>query len=91
MSEPITASELQAAYLSCVRLSQRSAFEKEIEALKTGRELARSSPLRRLAPFIDSDGTLRVGGHLETAHLTYAEKHSVIIPKHSRLAELLIN
>ena len=41
LREPITPSELQAAYLCCVRLSQRSAFEKDIEALTMGRELAR--------------------------------------------------
>ena len=44
-----------------------------------------------MAPFIDSDGTLRVGGRLEAAYLTYAEKHPVILPKHGRLAELVID
>ena len=38
--------------------------------------------LRKLHPFLDSDGILRVGGRLEYSHhLEYEEKHPIILPK----------
>ena len=90
MSEPLTVIELNAAFLYCARFSQQSFF-KDIGTLRAGRCVPRGSTLRSLMPFLHEDGTLRVGGRLDAARLTYAEKHPVILPKNSRLAELLID
>ena len=84
MSEPLTVTELSDAFLCCALLSQQSTFSKDIRALRTEQGVPRGSPLHSLMPFIDENGTLRVGGRLDAARLTYAEKHPVILSKNSR-------
>ncbi|XP_064650013.1 uncharacterized protein LOC135501700 [Lineus longissimus] len=68
---------------------QSVAYSAEIEALKQGKSVGKSSPLLKLNPAIGKDGLVRIGGRLENSQLTYAEKHPVIVPK-GRLATLLI-
>ncbi|CAC5410104.1 unnamed protein product [Mytilus coruscus] len=43
-----------------------------------------------LSPVIDSDGIIRVGGRFRRAEYNSAIKHSVIIPRHSHITELII-
>ncbi|XP_064643607.1 uncharacterized protein LOC135497702 [Lineus longissimus] len=68
---------------------QSVAYSAEIEALKQGKSVGKSSPLLKLNPAIGKDGLVRIGGRLENSQLTYAEKHPVIVPK-GRFATLLI-
>ena len=46
--------------------------------------------LKSVSPFLDAEGTLRVGGPLQHAFLSEEEKHPAIVPRNSHLAELLI-
>jgi len=46
--------------------------------------------LRKLAPFLDKHGLLRVGGRLANAKMPYNEKYPLLLPKCSRLTALLI-
>ncbi|XP_064650937.1 uncharacterized protein LOC135502212 [Lineus longissimus] len=64
-------------------------FGKELELLKQGKPVVKSSPLYSLSPMISSDGLIRIGGRLGNAELSYAEKHPIILPK-CRLSVLLI-
>jgi len=47
--------------------------------------------LRKLAPFLDKHGLLRVGGRLANAKMQYNEKYPFLLPKCSRLTALLID
>ena len=49
-----------------------------------------NSPLAKLAPIIDNDNLLRVGGRLRHANLEYGRKHPVIIPGKGHIAELIM-
>ncbi|XP_059611719.1 uncharacterized protein LOC132258411 [Phlebotomus argentipes] len=73
-----------------VRWDQENAFPDLIRQLKRG-EVASipNSHLRKLYPFLDSDGILRVGGRLEHLDDTYSVRHPVILPK-SSLTTLLL-
>ena len=53
----------------------------EIENLKEGKPVSKSSSLLKLSPVVGNDGLLRVGGRLEYSELTYAEKHPIILPR----------
>ena len=68
---------------------QHVKFGAEIEALKQGKPVAKSSSLYSLSPMIGRDGLVHIGGRLENAELSYAEKHPLILPK-CHLAVLLI-
>ena len=46
--------------------------------------------MRKLAPFIDQHGVLRVGGRLQESGLPYSKRHPVILPKQCHLSRLVI-
>lgn len=48
------------------------------------------SKIANLAPFLDSDGLIRVGGRIKMAELPYDTCHPVIVPPYSRLSKALI-
>ena len=52
------------------------------------------SPAHRLAPlapFVDEDGVMRVGGRLRLADCPEGTKHPVLLPKKSRFTELVLS
>ena len=46
--------------------------------------------LRKLNPFIDEDGLLRIGGRLTNADLPRDERHPVILPKTHHITPLIV-
>lgn len=68
--------------------SQRVHFVVLLHELSTGKHVS-SKPLARLAPFIDPDGIIRVGGRLRHSLLTYDCKHPILLSKRSHYAYLL--
>ena len=86
----LTAAELSAARWKLVRSIQREFFYEEISHLNRGKTLNKTCKLKSFAPFLDAEGTLRVGGRLQHALLPENEKHPAIVPNNSHLAELLI-
>ena len=61
----------------------------EVSRLQGGRTIAKGSCLRRLRPFLDAEGLLRVGGRLHFSPQSFSERHPVIVPKGSHVVELL--
>ena len=60
-------------------------------ALKAGRRLPNGSRLLALRPFLDSSGTMRVGGRLQHADsLTYTARHQAIRPSRHDVTRLII-
>ena len=59
---------------------QKAAFEEEIELIKKKKPITKGR-LTKVAPFIDEDGIMRVGGRLQQAtDLPYDVKHPYILP-----------
>ncbi|XP_062538337.1 uncharacterized protein LOC134206623 [Armigeres subalbatus] len=86
---PLTTSELQhAEYLLCL-LAQKETFAEELSDLSNGERVAKSSSLKWLKPFVDEDGTLRVGGRLRNAALSVANKHPIVLSAKHPLSALL--
>ena len=90
-----TAKELQEAMTVIIRAVQSKSLSEE---LKSDRRIVgsnkpetvpRSSTLYRLDPFVDNNGVLRVGGHLQRATLEIGEKHPVLIPKKNHVTDLI--
>ncbi|XP_039447364.1 uncharacterized protein LOC120426643 [Culex pipiens pallens] len=90
LTGPLTPAELKVAGLQLVRLAQHEAFAKEIACLRKSTEVSNKSKLRPLFPFIDRDGTLRVGGRLQNADIPYDMRHPPILPQQHRLTTLVI-
>ncbi|XP_042892723.1 uncharacterized protein LOC122266866 [Penaeus japonicus] len=86
---PLTAEEIELASLKLIYNIQQEAFANEIRLLSSNKTLPLSSKLRKLDPFIDDKGLLRIKGRLEFSELDYDTKHPFIIPK-GKYAKLLI-
>lgn len=90
MGLPLSAREHCRAEITIFRLSQLEGYPLEIEALMRGKPLRASSPLISLTPFIDSDGVMRVGGRIQDAPVPYAQRHPIILSRHTHVAQLII-
>ncbi|XP_012218148.2 uncharacterized protein [Linepithema humile] len=62
-----------------IKSMQSSLYTTELNLLRAGKRLPRSSSLLPLGPFIDDDGVIRMGGRLMHAPLTFAQKHPIIL------------
>ncbi|XP_037932535.1 uncharacterized protein LOC119667317 [Teleopsis dalmanni] len=81
--------ELRDALVFIIKTIQGSEFAKEISDLKQCKAINSSSQLNILAPFIDEQGVLRVGGRLEASTLPYDAKHPMVIPYNHSIVKLM--
>lgn len=91
MYGPITVVELQGALNVLLKQAQKRHFSEEINLLARGQPIRRISKLRTLTPFIDAAGVLRVGGRLQHAHVSYDERHPIILNADDPLTRLLVD
>lgn len=80
-------SQAKTAIIRCV---QYEVYKGELKSLTKKEEISHRSPLKKLDPFIDEEGLMRVGGRLQSADLTELEKHPLIIPANHHVATLLV-
>ena len=90
MDPSLTCTELHIAEVWVVKDAQTSTFQDDIQAIQTGKQLPRSSPLASLSPFLDTAGALCVGGRLKNADLFSRAKYQRILPKEHPVTTLLI-
>ncbi|KAJ8984400.1 hypothetical protein NQ317_003983 [Molorchus minor] len=83
-----TLSELDKSVLIFVKHSQHSSFSEEISRLRSGKVVPRW--LRKLNPFLDDMGVLRVGGRLIKSDLSYERKHPALLQSKHKLTTLII-
>ena len=88
--ESVTRPELENAEREVFNFEQNPAFAEELETIREGNCIKKSSALAGLDPILVSD-LLRVGGRLNRAPLSDDSKHQIIIPKDSHLARLLVS
>lgn len=100
----MTVEELQHAEAVIIKDAQAISFKKEIESLlkiqeiqdtKTEASQRRSMPrsttsLQKLDPFIDENGTLRMGGRIRRAKLTEDIKFPVLLPINGHITKLVV-
>lgn len=86
----ITVPEYRAVKLQLLRHSQKCAYKSEYSTLENGKHLPHVNSLASLSPYIDRDGIMRVGGHLQKAGLKAAATHPMILSVHSHIVTLLI-
>jgi len=82
--------DLKEAMNHCISAAQGEAFKEDVKALSRGRALPLRSSLRKLAPYIDQHGVMRVGGRLEHSTLQETVKHPAILSSKHNLTRLVI-
>ena len=87
----VTVADWKEARDFIVRLVQAKVFAKEVQELRSGRPVHKSSAIRNLTPSLGPDGIIRVGGRLEEAlHLPYNTRHPMILPKHGNITSAIV-
>ena len=90
-TEQITVVEIQKAETKIIQMMQRRAYGKEMAEIMTGgMKKGKMDCLRKLNPFVDQEGILRVGGRLANSHEDFSNKFPIIIPKSSKATTALI-
>ncbi|GFU49374.1 integrase catalytic domain-containing protein [Trichonephila clavipes] len=85
----LTADEVKRSMEFLAKIAQLSEFKAEIDALKKGKGVSKTSKLKALDPFLDENSLLRVGGRLCNADLPFEAKHQIIIPSKHKFTKLL--
>ncbi|XP_052752368.1 uncharacterized protein LOC128200991 [Galleria mellonella] len=87
----LSGAEINQAFRFLVRHVQERCFASEFCSLsKEGSSLSISKPIRKLSPFLDEHGLLRVGGRLSRGGLTCDVKHPILLPRSHGLTTLVI-
>lgn len=87
----LTLDDIRRATNIIVKQVQSAHFEQEIKDLNAKEKVRNNSGLLKLNPYLDKNNILRVGGRLQNSDLPENAKHPIIIPKNSRLSDLLID
>ncbi|XP_046145779.1 uncharacterized protein LOC123989147 [Osmia bicornis bicornis] len=85
----LCAQEIINAERTVVRLIQQEQFFDEIQRISSSGG-AKGSRLASLSPFVDEHGLLRVGGRLQNAEISYAQKHPILLPSYHHVTDLII-
>ncbi|XP_070855517.1 uncharacterized protein [Drosophila suzukii] len=88
-SKALTFEEIKAARIICIKHAQRC-FHEDYQLLLAKKPLRNRSQLVKLAPMIDENDLLRVGGRLHQSQLTRGAKHPVLLPKTHRISKLIL-
>ncbi|XP_063394006.1 uncharacterized protein LOC134679092 [Cydia fagiglandana] len=88
---PLTPLEIKQALMFLVRSVQQHHFASEIEKVKNNLSNFLPKAFKKLSPFLDDAGLLRVGGRLSRASLEVDVKHPLLLPRDDRLTSLLID
>lgn len=90
-SSDLSAENFAEAELLVLKRAQRDSFPEDLECLQTSKPLPADSRLLTLAPELDNQGLIRVGGRLRRA-LDLAEnlKHPIVLGAKHRVTELII-
>lgn len=87
---PLSPQELNDALMIWIHRAQNDVYQREIKALTSHKMLSPKSHILKLNPFVDSSGTLRVGGRLRNAsQLSPDRKRPILLPQQHKLTELL--
>ena len=85
-----TEEELEKAKELVIKSVQHECYSEELTCIETSLNLPLSSGLRKLHPFLDSTGILRVGGRITQAKLSTDETNPIIVPGRHHLGNLIV-
>lgn len=76
--------------LQLVKIIQEAAFKEDLQALKSKGHVSRKSSLLNLAPFIDKQNVIRVGGRLQNAAISPDARHPILLSANHPFTHLVI-
>ncbi|XP_057324666.1 uncharacterized protein LOC130667192 [Microplitis mediator] len=91
LDRPLTSIEINLALQFCIKETQRTHFNCELQLLAKQASWPKDHPFARLVAYQDTDGIIRVGGRLENAPDSDQQKHPAILPRDAALTRLVIS
>ena len=92
LSPHLTVPELSSAEDYWLTIVQKESFPKELDALKKGRSLPKTSRLLPFRPIWDKEHSIvRVGGRMSNSTLPYSQSHPVILDGKHPITKLIIH
>ncbi len=82
--------ELVAAEQVVVRSLQGMVYKEELNALRRGKEISKSSTIYKLEPVLDCHGILRLTGRLKQAPIADVSKNQMILPRDHHVSKLIV-
>ncbi len=79
-----------AAIAILIEEAQASEFGSLMNLLRSAQEIPPRHPLAGLAPFLSTDGLLRVGGRLKRSDFPLDRKHPILLPKNHRISDIIL-
>ena len=73
-----------------LREAQRNTFLEVLHNLKDKTPVPDSNPISKLAPILDDDGIIRVGGRLKNTQISFDKRHPILLPKDQHVTTLII-
>ncbi|XP_044573974.1 uncharacterized protein LOC123258162 [Drosophila ananassae] len=87
----LTATECEAAENLLVRQALLESFPDEMRSAKRGKDVATSSEIRGLTPYVDENGLLRVYGRVDAElFMPYSARRPVILSHRHSLTEMVV-
>lgn len=86
----LSLSEIRASEIIIIRIVQAQGFPLELHDLKLKGRVKKKSRLLALAPFLDGQNILRVGGRLKNAAMSYQRKFPILLPDKHYVTKLII-
>ncbi|XP_055543772.1 uncharacterized protein LOC129729285 [Wyeomyia smithii] len=88
LSGTFSVAELTEASHTIYKLVQQESFQDLLKDLNTGS--TKRNKFSGLAPFLDSEGIIRVGGRLKYSAIPYEGKHQILLPQRHEVTEMVI-
>ncbi|XP_055522862.1 uncharacterized protein LOC129717042 [Wyeomyia smithii] len=86
-SQLLSVTQLEEAKVRLIQIAQADEFSQEIKELQAQKPLHKQSQIRALNPFIDQQGTIRVGERLRLSDQPYSYKHPSLLPSFHPLSK----
>ncbi|XP_021965112.1 uncharacterized protein LOC110860388 [Folsomia candida] len=87
---PISPSKLKNSLTQLIRTVQGDSFAAEINDSQNSKSVCKTRNIHQLNPFLDGEGTLRVGGRLSRSPIHEEAKHQAIRPHDHHLTTLIV-
>ncbi|XP_046810049.1 uncharacterized protein LOC124420623 [Lucilia cuprina] len=86
----LTPAILNATLENLIKITQAIDFPNDLKLLIRKGEVKQKA-LRKLMPFVDEEGIIRVGGRLQNSNLPFNVKHPILLSNRNPLAKLIIH
>ncbi|XP_050339525.1 uncharacterized protein LOC126765898 [Bactrocera neohumeralis] len=70
---------------------QKKYFDLELKLINSNKRIPKNSKLATLAPIVDSNNIIRVGGRIQSSNLSEDAKHPILLPYEDEIVRLLVN